>query len=99
MPVPGPLAAPAHRAHPSPPRTVHQHPERLTRKEPTLFISISAVLFLGLLVYLLWRYARLPLWHIAVCVLFGYYLATSTLGPHIGRLTAAAIHYLAGLNP
>ncbi|MET7417546.1 hypothetical protein [Dactylosporangium sp. NPDC005555] len=53
---------------------------------------------LGLLVYLLWRYARLPLWHIAVCALFGYFLSTSTLGPHIGRLTGAAIRYIAGLD-
>ena len=98
MPLPRPLAAPPHRPHPPAPRTVHQHPERLSRKEPTLFVSVSAVLLLGLLVYLLWRYARLPLWQIAVCTLFGYYLATSTVGPHIGRLTAAAVRYLAGLD-
>ncbi|MET7420497.1 hypothetical protein [Dactylosporangium sp. NPDC005555] len=98
MPLPGLLAAPAHRPHPSPPRTFHYSPERLTRKESTLFVSVSAVLLLGLLVYLLWRYARLSIWHIGVCVLFGYFLATSTVGPHLGRLISAAVQYLAGLD-
>ncbi|MFF5227993.1 hypothetical protein [Dactylosporangium sp. NPDC000521] len=53
---------------------------------------------LGLLVYLLWRYARLPLWHIAACTLFGYFLASSTVGPHIGQLATAAVRYLSGLD-
>lgn len=98
MPLPRPLAAPPHRPHPPPPGTVHQHPERLSRKESTLFISVSAVLLLGLLVYLLWRYARLPMWHIAICVLFGYFLASSTVGPHLGRLITAVVRYIAGLD-
>jgi len=43
-------------------------------------LSISAVLLLGLLVGLLWRYAGLKSWHALVCVLFGFYLASSSLG-------------------
>jgi hypothetical protein len=43
-------------------------------------LSISAVLLLGLLVALLWRYAGLKSWHALICVLFGFYLASSSLG-------------------
>jgi hypothetical protein len=64
-----------------------------------LTISVSAVLLLGLLVYLLWRYARLHLWHIAVCALFGYYLAASSLAPRIGDGLGDLAHFLAGLHP
>lgn len=46
-------------------------------------LSVSAVLLLGVFVYLLWRYARLPLWQAAICALFGYLLAASSLGPDI----------------
>ncbi|WP_432974547.1 hypothetical protein [Dactylosporangium sp. CA-233914] len=48
--------------------------------------------------YLLWRYTRTPIWHIAVCVLFGYFLATSSIAPTIGRLVTAAAHYISGLD-
>lgn len=50
-----------------------------------MIISVSAVLLLGVFVYLLWRYARLPLWQAAVCATFGYLLAASSLGPHIAN--------------
>jgi hypothetical protein len=46
-------------------------------------VTVSAVLLLGALVYLLWRFAGLPLWQAAVCILFGYLLAASSIGPNI----------------
>jgi hypothetical protein len=93
------LAAPPHRpADPPPPRPVRIDPERLKRREPTLIISVSAVLLLGLLMYLLWRYANLSIWHITVCILFGYFLATSSIAPTIGRLLTAVARYVAGLD-
>ena len=48
-----------------------------------MLISVSAVLLLGGLIYLLWRYAGLPLWQAAVCTMFGFYLASTSVGPHI----------------
>lgn len=56
-----------------------------------MILSVSAVLLLGVFVYLLWRYARLPLWQAAICALFGYLLAASSLGPDI----ADGLHSLA----
>jgi hypothetical protein len=49
-------------------------------------------------VFLLWRYARLPLWQAAICAAFGYYLASSSIGPDIGRGLRALARFLAGLD-
>jgi hypothetical protein len=59
-----------------------------------LIISISAVVLLGALTALLVWYAGLRAWHAAVCILFGFYLATSPVGPWIGQ-TAASLARLA----
>ncbi|MFI5911578.1 hypothetical protein [Dactylosporangium sp. NPDC051541] len=48
--------------------------------------------------YLLWRYTHTPIWHILVCVLFGYFLAESSIAPNIARLLTTATRYLAGLD-
>ena len=61
-------------------------------------VSISAVLLLGAFVFLLCRYARLPIWQAVVCVLFGYYLASSALGPIIGRSVRFFAEIIAGLS-
>jgi F0F1-type ATP synthase assembly protein I len=59
-----------------------------------LAISLSLVLLLGIAVWLLYRYAGLKAWHVVVCVLFGFFLATTTAAPairHIVRSILAAI--------
>ncbi|GGN75028.1 hypothetical protein GCM10010112_45810 [Actinoplanes lobatus] len=61
-------------------------------------IAVSAVLLLGVLVYLLWRYARLPLWQAAVCAAFGYFLASSSIGPEIGNGLRALARFVGGLD-
>jgi hypothetical protein len=61
-------------------------------------IAVSAVILLGVFVYLLWRYARLPLWQAAVCAAFGYYLASSSVGPEIGDGLRAFARFIAGLD-
>ncbi len=63
-----------------------------------MIVSVSAVLLLGVFVYLLWRYAGLRLWQAAICTLFGYLLASSSLGPHIGNGLRAAAHFVSGLH-
>jgi hypothetical protein len=42
-------------------------------------ISLSLVLVLAVAVWVLHRYAGLKVWHGVTCILFGFYLATSTL--------------------
>jgi hypothetical protein len=63
-----------------------------------LIVSVSAVLLLGVFVYLLWRHAGLRLWQAAICTLFGYLLASSSLSPHIGNGLRTAAHFIAGLH-
>ncbi|OJF10742.1 hypothetical protein [Couchioplanes caeruleus] len=60
-------------------------------------IAVSAVVLLGVFVYLLWRYARLPLWQAAICAAFGYYLSSSSIGPEVGNGLRALARFIAGL--
>lgn len=59
-----------------------------------MVISLSLVLLLAVLVYLIWRYARLPLWQIVLCALLGFYLASSPAGPYIARAVQALARLL-----
>ena len=59
-------------------------------------ISVSPVLVLGVVVWLLHRYAGLKPWHGFICVLFGFYLATTSLAPEIRTTVTAIIHALTG---
>jgi hypothetical protein len=61
-----------------------------------LAISISLVLILAVAVYLLHKYGGLKVWHGLVCVLFGFYLASSSLAPEIRTTVTAIIRALTG---
>jgi hypothetical protein len=50
------------------------------------------------LAFLLMRFAGLRAWHAAVCILLGFFLASSSLGPYIRDATQAAARLLAGLD-
>jgi hypothetical protein len=52
-----------------------------------LTVTVSAALLLTATVFLLCRYARLRIWHAAVCIILGFYLASTSLAPYISRLT------------
>lgn len=62
----------------------------------TLAISISFVVLLAVAVWLLHRYAALKFWHGLVCILFGFYLATSSLAPEIRTTVTAIVRALTG---
>ncbi|MER5770671.1 hypothetical protein [Streptomyces sp. NPDC001985] len=51
-------------------------------------LSISAVLLLAIIVFLLIRKSGLKGGHAAVCMLLGFYLASSNLAPTITDLTS-----------
>jgi hypothetical protein len=61
-----------------------------------LAISVSLVMMLAAAVWLLHRYAALKFWHGLVCILFGFYLATSSLAPEIRTTVTAIVHALSG---
>ncbi|MEU6087876.1 hypothetical protein ABZ865_13835 [Streptomyces sp. NPDC047085] len=50
-------------------------------------LSISAVVLLAIIVFLLIRRSGLKGGHAVVCVLLGFYLASSTVAPTINELT------------
>ena len=51
---------------------------------------------LGVVVWLLYRYAGLKVWHGVICVLFGFFLATTSFAPEIRTTVTAIIHALTG---
>jgi len=61
-----------------------------------LIVSVSAVLLLAVAVWVLCRWAGLRPWHAGVCVIFGFYLASSSLAPALTRLGAALARTITG---
>jgi drug/metabolite transporter (DMT)-like permease len=61
-----------------------------------LAISISLLALLAVAVWLLHKFADLKLWHGVVCVLFGFYLASSSVAPEISTTVTSIIHAFAG---
>jgi hypothetical protein len=59
-----------------------------------LTVTISAALMLGAVVFILCRYAGLRIWHAAVCVIFGFYLASSSLAPDIANVMTSLFRLL-----
>ncbi|MEU3251851.1 MULTISPECIES: hypothetical protein [Streptomyces] len=50
-------------------------------------LSISAVVLLAIIVFLLVKKSGLKAGHAVVCMLLGFYLASSTVAPTINELT------------
>jgi hypothetical protein len=61
-----------------------------------VILSFSIVLVLGLAVFVLCRYAALRLSHAVVCVLFGFYLASSRLAPTISAAVTTLVQLVSG---
>jgi hypothetical protein len=53
-----------------------------------LTVTISAAALLGVTVFLLCKYAGLKIWHAAVCVVFGFYFASTSFAPYISQFTS-----------
>ncbi len=63
-----------------------------------MVLILSAVVLLAALVFLLLRFAGLSPSHALACILLGFFLASSALGPYIHDATQATARFLAGLN-
>jgi hypothetical protein len=63
-----------------------------------LIISVSVVLLLGAFVVLLQRHANLRLWHAIVCLLCGFFLASTSLAPHISNAASSVARFIASLH-
>jgi uncharacterized membrane protein len=56
-----------------------------------LTVTVSLALLLGVTAFLLCRYAGLKIWHAAVCVILGFYLASTSFAPYISQFTESLI--------
>lgn len=63
-----------------------------------MVVSLSAVVLLGALMYVMWRYQQLRLWHAIVCALFGFYIATSPAAPYIRDGMRTLVAFLSGID-
>ncbi|MFD9337209.1 hypothetical protein ACFWBF_22810 [Streptomyces sp. NPDC060028] len=61
-------------------------------------LSISAVVLLAVIVFLLVRKSGLKAGHAVVCVLLGFYLASSTVAPTLDQLTTNVASMISGLK-
>ncbi|MFD3324265.1 hypothetical protein ACFWUW_00465 [Streptomyces sp. NPDC058655] len=61
-------------------------------------LSISAVVLLAIVVFLLVRKSGLKAGHAVVCVLLGFYLASSTIAPTLNQLTSNVASMISGLK-
>ena len=59
-------------------------------------ISISLIALLAVAVWALYKFAGLKLWHGLVCILFGFYLASSSVAPEIQSTVSSIIRALTG---
>jgi len=59
-----------------------------------LTVTLSAALLLGAVVVLLCKYAGLKMWHAAVCVILGFYLASTSFAPYISQFTQSLFRNL-----
>jgi hypothetical protein len=59
-----------------------------------LTVTLSAALLLGAAVVLLCKYAGLKIWHAAVCVILGFYLASTSFAPYISQFTQSLFRNL-----
>lgn len=57
-------------------------------------VTFSVLVLLGVAVFVLCRYAGLRVMHALVCILLGFYLASSSLAPDINRIVTSIIHAL-----
>ncbi|MGW7367093.1 hypothetical protein ACWGI8_27585 [Streptomyces sp. NPDC054841] len=61
-------------------------------------LSISAVVLLAIVVFLLVRKSGLKAGHAAVCMLLGFYLSSSSLAPTITELTTNVAGMIGGIK-
>jgi hypothetical protein len=55
---------------------------------------LSVLVILAAVVFVLCRYADLRVLHALVCILFGFFLAASSLAPDIDRIVSGLIRLL-----
>lgn len=63
-----------------------------------MIASVSIVLLLAVLIFFLIRFAKLRTWQATVCILFGYYVASTPIGDYIDSAVTAVVRLIAGVQ-
>ena len=63
-----------------------------------MVLSVSVVLLLAVLVWFLIRFAALRGWQALICILFGFYLASTGVAPYIRHACRAVARFIAGID-
>ena len=63
-----------------------------------MIVSVSIVLLLGVLVWFLVRYTALCAWQALVCILFGFYVASSPVAPYVRSAVVAVGRLISGIQ-
>ncbi|MET9729859.1 hypothetical protein ABZZ79_04065 [Streptomyces sp. NPDC006458] len=61
-------------------------------------LSISAVVLLAIIVFILIKKSGLKAGHAVICMLLGFYLASSTIAPTISELTTNIAGMIGSIN-
>jgi hypothetical protein len=61
-------------------------------------ISISLAVLLAAVAWCLWKYAGLKAWHAVVCILLGYYLGATSVGPFLRQAGTGLAQLISGLH-
>jgi hypothetical protein len=59
-----------------------------------LTVTLSATLLLSVAVFMLCKYAGLKTWHAVVCMILGFYLASTSFAPYISQFTESLFRNL-----
>lgn len=63
-----------------------------------MVLSVSGVLLLGVVVFILFRKDGLKISHMIVCMMFGFYLASTSLASSIRNSTDSIAGFISGLH-
>ncbi|MCP2338599.1 hypothetical protein [Actinomadura rupiterrae] len=57
-------------------------------------VTVPLVVLVGAAVWVAWRYIGLRVWHLVLCLVFGFLLASSTAAPGINRLLTGLVRMI-----
>ena len=63
-----------------------------------MVLSVSGVLLLGIIVFILFRKDGLKVSHLIVCMMFGFYLASTSIASSIRDSTSSVASFISGLH-
>ena len=63
-----------------------------------MVLSVSGVLLLGVIVFILFRKDGLKVSHLIVCMMFGFYLASTSIASSIKNSTDSVASFISGLH-